>query len=117
MQSIRLPITRRLLSLLLLTFFGFFTAETIIADSCDGDASPGALSISDSTAPDRSPESGGSLPTHSMHVCHCSHAHAGSIGIVRALEELVVRPGSLSGQSLRTPRTAPPQPPIRPPVA
>jgi hypothetical protein len=73
-------VPRRLLSLLLLVFFGYFNAEAAIADVCDGDAVgmvpvPGDIHASaPGSAPERSNDSG--RPVHDVtHVCHCAHAH------------------------------------------
>ena len=117
MRPIRLPLARRLIAQLLLIFFGFFTAETVIADSCDGDASASALSISDSSAPDRSSESGGSVPAHAVHVCHCAHAHAGSLRAADSSDDSSVSPQQVDGESVPTPMSTTPEPRLRPPVA
>lgn len=74
---------RRLVGLLLIFTFGFFSFEELVADVHDGDApaaelakapaSHGNLGASSTeTAPDAPPSSGQS---HTYHVCHCVHAH------------------------------------------
>lgn len=116
MRSIRQPLVRRLIAQLLLIFFGLFSAETIIADSCDGDASASAFSVSDPSAPDQSPAPGGSIPTHAMHICHCVHAHGGSLGVTGGSFRPSALPQHVGGESIRTPMSATPEPRLRPPV-
>lgn len=68
---------RRLIAFALVLGFGFFNAESLIADVCDGDSGLAAVSIIDGA--DRSNGSGSPAegPEHTMHVCHCIHAHGG----------------------------------------
>jgi hypothetical protein len=68
---------RRLIALLVMIGFGSFTAELLIADSCDGDA--GGARVGVVSGADQLPGSDGPspAPAHSVHVCHCVHAHGG----------------------------------------
>ena len=87
--------TRRCISLFVLLCFGFFSAETFVADVHDGDAT--AAEIAKATAganiasmpiPAQTdgPTRGDSQ--HSTHVCHCVHAHGGLNAAGLALSEL-----------------------------
>lgn len=109
----------RLASSLLLLCLGFMTAETLIADTCDGDnrAAVGALNASDQT-----PSSSSGLPTpegqHSTHVDHCVHPHAGA-PITRFATPAHAAPhlGRVLAESEREPESAALEPHFRPPVA
>ncbi|MGH7720330.1 MAG: hypothetical protein ACREON_15985 [Gemmatimonadaceae bacterium] len=68
------PGFRRLFALVVLLGFGFFTAESLIADVCDGDSGIAIVSIADAETPDSGPVP---MPGHTMHVCHCVHTHGG----------------------------------------
>src|SRR5688572_2890003 len=101
MPSLRRLSLRRFVAAFVMILLGFFSAETVIADSCDGDSSPGMLSISDGSTENSKP--GGDpaapdAPAHSMHVCHCAHAHAGSLRIIAAPSEQPEHPGIVSGE-------------------
>ena len=117
--SLRRLSLRRFVAAFVMILLGFFTAETVIADSCDGDSSPGTLSISDGATQSTKPGDPATpdAPAHSMHVCHCAHAHAGSIRIDGAPPERPEHAGMVSGESVRTPPSLSPEPLLRPPVA
>lgn len=67
---------RRLLGLLVLMGFVFFTVEPLLADECDGDFSLVSICAVPSSA--QGPASGSApSPAHAVHVCHCVHAHGG----------------------------------------
>ena len=88
---------RRLVAALLWSVLGLtFGAEPLLADACDGDAPaaavaavvphsdgpllagvPDATGISASDAPTSPADDGG--PEHAVHVCHCTHAHGGTL--------------------------------------
>lgn len=74
-RSRRAP-RRRLLGLLVLLGFVFFTAEPLLADECDGDFSLVSICAVPSGA--QGPASGSApSPGHAVHVCHCVHVHGG----------------------------------------
>ena len=81
---------RRLVALVLMLCFGLFTAEALLADVHDGDATHAELVRVDgdrhaerhagevTSAPDPEPVPGERAPGetgHSQHACHCVHAH------------------------------------------
>lgn len=87
--------TRRCISLLVLLCFGFFSAETFVADVHDGDATAAEIAkataganIASMPAPAETdgPTKGDSQ--HSTHVCHCVHAHGGLNAVPMTLSEL-----------------------------
>lgn len=73
----RVGFGRRLIALLLMMGFGFFTAELLIADACDGDASRARIGIVADADQAPAPDAPSKAPGHSVHVCHCVHAHGG----------------------------------------
>jgi hypothetical protein len=95
--SRHLPLLRRLVAALLWSVLGLtMGAEPLLADACDGDAPAaaaaavvphtdgpvvanvlGATRIGGTDAPARAPD--GSGPEHAVHVCHCTHAHGGTL--------------------------------------
>ena len=100
--SRHLPLLRRLVAALLWSVLGLtMGAEPLLADACDGDAPAaaaaavvphtdgpvvanvlGATRIGGTDAPARAPD--GSGPEHAVHVCHCTHAHGGTLtGLVQ----------------------------------
>jgi hypothetical protein len=103
-----------------MVLLGLFTVETVIADSCDGDSS-GAVTVSDGSSrnanPGTTPAAPGKAPSHSMHVCHCAHAHAGSLRIGAVSPERPEHPATVEGESVRTPSSVSPEPRLRPPLA
>lgn len=110
---------RRLFSLLLLVFFGYFNAEAAIADVCDGDGEvPYAGDVHASvvqSAPASSDES--ERPVHDVaHVCHCAHAHGQlSTDVTVEAAEAAFHQGvreALLLQPLRTDRDLHLRPPI-----
>lgn len=120
MPSVRRLSLRRFVASIVMVVLGLFAAETIIADSCDGDSSSGVLSVSDGArdaVPDDNPTAPGKAPAHSVHVCHCAHGHAGSLGVVAASPERQEHPGIVTGESVRTPPSVSPEPRFRPPLA
>jgi hypothetical protein len=60
-------------------WFGSFTAELLIADACDGDAASAEFAETNETNDHSNPEGSSQEPGHSMHVCHCVHAHGGFV--------------------------------------
>lgn len=110
---------RRATAVLLATCFGLFTAETLIADVHDGDVGANhPISIETTTA-----HVGGgppSVPTeaaHSIHVCHCVHAHGGVTPIASASAPRIESSGGPTIIGDRAPASVDREPPRRPPIA
>jgi hypothetical protein len=114
------PLVRRTTALALMMCFGFFTAEILIADVHDGDVGANhPISIETTT----SHADAGGLPqfptegAHSMHVCHCIHAHGGLAALASVssptLEGATVPP--VRGD--RVPASLARAPQLRPPIS
>lgn len=120
---------RRLVSLVLALCFGLFSAEALVADVHDGDATHTEL-VSAAQATGHAAHvdgDGGSGPHerapgesgHSLHVCHCAHAHGSSWTRV----SLIAPPATVQlAQQLpttgaRAPSSDAPEPRLRPPIA
>ena len=97
------PTLRRLVAALLVLMMGVACAEPLLADTCDGDAprevvagllphaneqaviaradlgaaTAGGDVIGAADAPGSS--TGDRVPAHAVHVCHCTHAHGGTL--------------------------------------
>ena len=112
-------VLRRFTALLTMILLGLFSVETIIADSCDGDATPGVLAVTDGSTPASPtvPDGSSPLPQHSAHVCHCAHAHAGSLVVQRESDAKTTAPERVTGESVRVPPGPRAEPRLRPPVA
>lgn len=119
-------------------------AEPLLADVCDGDA-PAAARVS--VAPHQDLSAVRSVPTtgaligavrsvevtrterpdvpatptgspHDIHVCHCVHAHGGTLGRVSAMSAPpTLGTNSLGLRAERLPPSAALEPPLRPPAA
>lgn len=115
-RSTRLAVVRRLISLVLLTCFGAASAETVLADSCDGDGGTSAIMAFDPPGQEPPGIPGETVPLHSVHVCHCAHTHAGP----RASGASPVRSSITQSAILQDASPAPVsidlEPPLRPPV-
>jgi hypothetical protein len=68
---------RQLIAVLVMMGFGFFNAEILIADACDGDATSASIGVVVDADQPPGPDVPSQAPGHSMHVCHCVHAHGG----------------------------------------
>ena len=66
-------IRRRLIGVFMILGFGALATEPLIADACDGDA-PASVAIA--AQHEGPPPPGSGAPSgHTVHVCHCAHAH------------------------------------------
>ena len=127
MLSARFVRARRLTAALLVMCLGLFSAESLIADSCDADSARPVVSAADgvlrtsveaivAASTDAPAGTLPSAPRHAVHVCHCVHAHAGA-PIGHAVQPLPATPFPfLSGESDHTPPSNAPEPPLRPPL-
>lgn len=118
-----LPLTRlvrRTTALALMMCFGLFTAEILIADVHDGDVGANhPVSIETTT----SHVDGGGLPqipteaAHSMHVCHCVHAHGGLTAVASVSDPS--RGGATAPlvRGDRVPASLAREPQLRPPIS
>ena len=126
MATLRSPRLRRVIGLLLAWCFAFAAIEAPIADVHDGGATHAEVdqvtgeshadhggAIAHQT-PDR-PASGSS--DHPVHVCHCTHAHAGMLAIANVELPLWERIVPLAVVPVMTPPARALDPPIRPPIA
>ena len=127
--SRHLPLLRRLVAALLWSVLGLtMGAEPLLADACDGDAPAaaaaavvphtdgsvvanvlGATRIGGTDAPARAPD--GSGPEHAVHVCHCTHAHGGTLTGGYALAD---RTRPVTSAVCRCPDRLPPSPALEP---
>lgn len=127
--SPRLSSLRRLVAALLWSVLGLtLGAEPLLADACDGDAPAaavaavvphtdgpllagvlGATGITATEAPAGSED--GSSPEHSIHVCHCTHAHGATLtgGYV-----ITARTRPVTTAVCRCPDRLPPSPALEP---
>ena len=112
----RIGLRRRLIGLIVVLGFGIFTAESLIADVCDGDSGLTAVSVGESNTPASDPDGPGPVPTHTVHVCHCVHAHGG----MPALLDRDPAGVPAATVALRLIQTTPPSPALelqlRPPI-
>ena len=111
---------RRTTALALMTCFGLFTAEALIADVHDGDVGANhPVSIETTT----SHAEGGGLPqdpteaAHSVHVCHCIHAHGGLATVGGASSPPLDVASTPLGRADRLPASIRREPQIRPPIS
>lgn len=113
----RLGILRRTIALLVIVGFGFFSVESLIADICDGDSGQERISVVDAVGP--SPESGGSsqAPGHTVHVCHCIHAHAGMVAVFDQVPSGVKMVSVTRAFAESAPPNPALEPQLRPPIA
>lgn len=117
MAFFRSPL-RRTTALLLMTCFGLFTAETLIADVHDGDVGANhPVSIESRTAHvDEVPSSSPSEAAHSIHVCHCVHAHGGVTSSASVSAPRIESSGGPVMIGDRAPTSVDREPPRRPPI-
>jgi hypothetical protein len=122
MPFLRLAAVRRVLAALLLFCFGTYGVESEVADVHDrqvahdnGAADHNAGSAGTGSQVPRGSDSG--TDSHPIHLCHCTHTHAGVLGTAPTLTE-VFRPApprewfsSDFSPSVRL------RPPLRPPIA
>lgn len=121
---------RRLVALVLMLCFGLFTAEALLADVHDGDAThaelvrvdgdrhvaehDGASAVGGHHSDERAPGESG----HAQHACHCVHAHGVWSPVPAVLEVATVvmatEPPALDADG---PPTPPREPGLRPPNA
>lgn len=107
--------------------FTGFSAETLIADVHDGDASAaevqalGALmpTLDPGVHPTKAPTSVPEQPPsgHSAHACHCVHAHGGLPGLIEARPIAAAPAIHTRVVSDRMPSSVSQEPRIRPPEA
>lgn len=115
----RLSRIARVTSFLMLLCLGFMSAETLIADTCDGDSrASSSVAVVDA---DHGPSDSGELPTpegkHSTHVDHCVHPHAGApISRFATPAAPALHLGQVRAESEREPESATLEPHFRPPV-
>lgn len=111
----------RAVAVLVLCSLSAFQLEALIADVCDGDATPAELAAFERpapTAPDTPVTPGTVPPASHAHVCHCVHAHG---GVLPRLETVVVATVA-SATAMPVPRHVEPpsptrEPRLRPPLA
>jgi hypothetical protein len=121
---------RRLVALVLMLCFGLFTAEALLADVHDGDATHEELvrvdgdqhatehaitgAGADELPGERAPDEQG----HSEHACHCVHAH-GAWSPVQALlfTATVAVESRQPALHVDGPTNPAPEPRLRPPIA
>ena len=109
---------RRAVAVLLAIAFVGFSAETLIADVHDGDASAAELAAyADAPASGTVPDSSPAQDEHAVHVCHCVHAHGGVSDQRVALVPIHVGASLVVGASVRTPPSVTLELHLRPPVA
>ena len=135
-------LVRRAVALVLTLCLGLFQAESLIADVCDGDASPTELVAFAGAASDLRPDSPHALAAsrpatssdaavisapatdlggasgHAAHACHCVHAHGS--GVLQATPPAprhATTAHVARGVSERTPPSASLEQHLRPPVA
>lgn len=117
------PLTRTVrctTALVLMMCFGLFTAEILIADVHDGD-----VRANHPVSIERTPShaNAGGLPhapteaAHSMHVCHCIHAHSGlaTAAAVSSMSPEGATAPVVGGD--RVPVSLEREPQLRPPIA
>lgn len=123
---------RRLTALVLALCFGLFTAEALVADVHDGDAThaelaqfAGAVAHVDAPAGghadgpgdhpgERAPGQSG----HAQHACHCVHAHAGWWApVAAAIPTPAPYALTVPGSSATMPASLGREPQLRPPIA
>ena len=123
---LRVPLVRRLTSAFLALVFMGFTAETLIADVHDGDASAAeieAISGGAAMGANEAPSSptpfvpDESSSGHSAHACHCVHAHGGLLGAAEIWSSVAQPVVHVPGWSDVMPSSVSPEPRIRPPEA
>lgn len=117
MTRSRLAIRRRLIAFVLVLGFGFFTAESLIADACDGDSERAALSMVDGADPTSGSNAPLPAPGHTMHVCHCVHAHGGMPALMDREPSLPSAPSVVLALVESTPQGPALELQLRPPIA
>ena len=125
----RAGVLRRVTATFLALAFIGFSAETLIADVHDGDASVAEVEAAGLFAAEMADQPAGIAPAperhsgeapstgHSAHVCHCIHAHGGIPGISATRPVIADAPSHVSGASDRMPASVTVEPRIRPPQA
>ena len=116
------PTLRRLVAALLVLMMGVACAEPLLADTCDGDAprdhgaaNTGGDVIGAADAPGSS--TGDRVPAHAVHVCHCTHAHGGTLAdgyVITTRTRPVAR--ASDSRSDRLPPSPALEPHLRPPA-
>lgn len=120
---------RRLASLVLALCFGLFSAESLVADVHDGDAThaelvsaaqvAGHVPHADGESAPGQHERGPDQSGHPLHACHCAHAHGTSWTRVNTVAPTATV--QVAQQVLTTGAHAPssdaPEPRLRPPIA
>ena len=106
---------RRSAALLMLFATAAAGAEAVVPDECDGDGAALQVMVFSADLPTDAPS--GPLPSHALHLCHCSHSHAGATPAGR---KATVAPTALqvilrADESFPTSQVA--EPPLRPPAA
>lgn len=106
---------RRFAALLMLVATATARAETVVPDDCDGDGA--ALQVIAFSADQSTDAPVGTLPSHALHLCHCSHTHAGAKSAARRQTVASPAPQTVppADESLPTGHVV--EPPLRPPAA
>ncbi len=136
------PILRRLTACVLALSFGLYTAESLFADTHDGDATHEELARVDGASehaafhlahgdevkesqlgaredsPENHPgERAPGEPGHDQHACHCAHVHSGWMQSPPQCEaELAVNSGQPMQFCEQTPASRQGEPQLRPPI-
>ena len=105
---------RRLAALLMLVATAAASAEAIVPDACDGDGA--ALRVMVSSADFSTEAPLGPLPSHALHLCHCSHTHAGATIAARKSGVALPPAETLARADESCPTGHVVEPPLRPPV-
>lgn len=129
---------RRVVAACLTILFALSCAEALIADVCDGDegGDPVATMAAVATAQDATADGGASagMPTahlddstsdhvpssdrpHGVHVCHCTHAHGGTLTLRTSVAAVTVSASEAHDpRSDRVPPSPALEPQLRPPA-
>ena len=97
--------------------FGSFTAESLIADVCDGDSGLTPVSVTGSGGETSGPDGPASVPGHTLHVCHCVHAHGGMPARLDREPTLPEAPSVVLALTESTPPSPSLELQLRPPIA
>ena len=108
---------RQLIALLVMMGFGFFNAEILIADACDGDATRSSIGVVVDADQPSGPDVPSQAPGHSMHVCHCVHAHGGLPARIDRVPPAVEQVSSVVALVMLKPPAPALELTLRPPIA
>ena len=96
---------------------GFFTAESLIADVCDGDSGLARVTSIGGAAQTDSSDSPAPTPGHTLHVCHCIHAHGGTPALILGGRAAPATAFTVTSFAELTPPSPALEPQLRPPIA